>query len=169
MVKLEYLKKIRVRWIILLILLSFVWIVMGNPGLGEWYSRSIYSWVSSMLSRFSCLFPFSVGDCFIYGSIAGLLGYLSFVIIKKRRLGRAFRHIVEYLAWVYISLVVLITLLLLWEKGQSRAGPKKNETAKLHQSMLGYQTKDVVPSLNLSPQASLYLALLSGVVAHVNS
>ncbi len=102
MVKLEYLKKIRVRWIILLILLSFVWIVMGNPGLGEWYSRSIYSWVSSMLSRFSCLFPFSVGDCFIYGSIAGLLGYLSFVIIKKRRLGRAFRHIVEYLAWVYV-------------------------------------------------------------------
>jgi hypothetical protein len=45
---------------------------------------------------------------------------------------------------VVISLVVLITLLLLWEKGQSRAGPKKNETAKLHQSMLGYQTKDVV-------------------------
>ena len=44
---------------------------MGNPRLGEWYSRSIYPWVSGMLSRFSCLFPFSVGDCFIYGIIAG--------------------------------------------------------------------------------------------------
>lgn len=33
---------------------------------------------------------------------------------------------------VVISLVVLITLLLLWEKGQSRAGPKKNEIAPVH-------------------------------------
>ena len=57
MIKLEYLKKIRVRWIILAILLISVWIVMGNPRLGEWYSRSIYPWVSGMLSRFSCLFP----------------------------------------------------------------------------------------------------------------
>lgn len=38
MIKLEYLKKIRVRWIILAILLISVWIVMGNPRLGEWYS-----------------------------------------------------------------------------------------------------------------------------------
>lgn len=59
MVKLEYLKKICVRWIILAIFLVAIWIVMGNPRLGEWYSRSIYPWVSGMLSRFSCLFPFS--------------------------------------------------------------------------------------------------------------
>ena len=75
---------------------------MGNPRLGEWYSRSIYPWVSGMLSRFSCLFPFSVGDCFIYGSIAGLLGYLSYAIIRRRRIGRTIRHVVEYLAWVYV-------------------------------------------------------------------
>ena len=74
MIKLEYLKKIRVR----------------------------YPWVSGMLSRFSCLFPFSVGDCFIYGSIAGLLGYLSYAIIRRRRIGRTIRHVVEYLAWVYV-------------------------------------------------------------------
>ena len=55
-----------------------------------------------MLSRFSCLFPFSVGDCFIYGSIAGLLGYLSYAIIRRRRIGRTIRHVVEYLAWVYV-------------------------------------------------------------------
>lgn len=102
MIKLEYLKKIRVRWIILAILLISVWIVMGNPRLGEWYSRSIYPWVSGMLSRFSCLFPFSVGDCFIYGSIAGLLGYLSYAIIRRRRIGRTISHVVEYLAWVYV-------------------------------------------------------------------
>lgn len=101
MIKFEYLKKIRVRWIILAILLVSVWIVMGNPGLGEWYSRSVYPEISGMLSRFSSLFPFSVGDCFIYGSIAGLLGYLSYAIIRRRRIGRTLRHIVEYLAWVY--------------------------------------------------------------------
>ena len=102
MVKLEYLKKICVRWIILAIFLVAIWIVMGNPRLGEWYSRSIYPWVSGMLSRFSCLFPFSVGDCFIYGSIAGLLGYLSYAIIRRRRIGRTISHVVEYLAWVYV-------------------------------------------------------------------
>ena len=102
MIKLEYLKKIRVRWIILAIFLVAIWIVMGNPRLGEWYSRSIYPWVSGMLSRFSCLFPFSVGDCFIYGSIAGLLGYLSYAIIRRRRIGRTISHVVEYLAWVYV-------------------------------------------------------------------
>ena len=102
MIKLEYLKKIRVRWIILAIFLVAIWIVMGNPRLGEWYSRSIYPWVSGMLSRFSCLFPFFVGDCFIYGSIAGLLGYLSYAIIRRRRIGRTISHVVEYLAWVYV-------------------------------------------------------------------
>ena len=79
-----------------------IWIVIGKSQISEWYSRSIYPWVSGMLSRFSCLFPFSVGDCFIYGSIAGLLGYLSYAIIRRRRIGRTIRHVVEYLAWVYV-------------------------------------------------------------------
>ena len=35
MIKLEYLKKIRVRWIILAIFLVAIWIVMGNPRLGD--------------------------------------------------------------------------------------------------------------------------------------
>lgn len=51
---------------------------------------------------FLLLVPFSVGDCFIYGSIAGLLGYLSYAIIRRRRIGRTIRHVVEYLAWVYV-------------------------------------------------------------------
>lgn len=95
------LNKVRVRWILLTILLVGVWIVMGNPGLGEWYSRSVYPGISGVLSRLSCFFPFSVGDCFIYGSVIALLGYLSYAIVRRRRLGRTLRHIVEYLAWVY--------------------------------------------------------------------
>ncbi len=102
MIRLGYLGKIRVRWVLLAVLLASVWFVMGNPRWGEWYSRSIYPGISGALSRFSGWFPFSVGDCFIYGSIAGLFGYLSYAIVRRRRLGRVFRHIAEYLAWVYV-------------------------------------------------------------------
>lgn len=51
---------------------------------------------------FLLLVPFFRRDCFIYGSIAGLLGYLSYAIIRRRRIGRTIRHVVEYLAWVYV-------------------------------------------------------------------
>ena len=115
MIKLEYLKKIRVRWIILAIFLVAIWIVMGNPRLGEWYSRSIYPWVSGMLSRFSCLFPFSVGDCFIYGSIAGLLGYLSYAIIRRRRIGRTIRH-ARYSTTCLIVLPILRLLIIAYDR-----------------------------------------------------
>ena len=49
MIKLEYLKKIRVRWIILAIFLVAIWIVMGNPRLGEWYSMGIGYAISFLL------------------------------------------------------------------------------------------------------------------------
>ena len=58
MIKLEYLKKIRVRWIILAIFLVAIWIVMGNPRLGEWYSRSIYPWGIGYAISFLLLVPF---------------------------------------------------------------------------------------------------------------
>lgn len=93
--------KIRIRWVVLAILLVFVWITMRLPVLGEWYARHIYPAISGVLSRFSSLFSFSLGDCFIYGSIAGLIVYLIYVLVKCRswrKLGRA----VEYLLWVYV-------------------------------------------------------------------
>lgn len=94
-------RKIRVRWIVLAIVLVFIWVAMGNPRLGEWYAQALYPYVSALLSRFSSWFPFSVGDCFIYGSIAGLLVYLLYAFIKRRNRWRALGHVVEYLAWVY--------------------------------------------------------------------
>lgn len=55
-----------------------------------------------MLSRLSSLFPFSVGDCFIYGSIIGLVIYLVYWLFQRRTYWRALGHAVEYLAWVYV-------------------------------------------------------------------
>lgn len=94
-------RKIRIRWIVLVILLVFIWVAMGNPRLGEWYAQAVYPYVSALLSRFSSWFPFSVGDCFIYGSIAGLSVYLLYAFIKRRDRWRSLGHVAEYLVWVY--------------------------------------------------------------------
>lgn len=70
--------------------------------LSEWYALHIYPLLYKGLSRFSSLFPFSVGDCFIYGSILGLLIYLIYAIVKRKGFWRRVGRIVEYLAWVYV-------------------------------------------------------------------
>lgn len=99
---LEILKKIRIRWVVLTALLVFVWIVMRVPALGEWYAGKIYPLFFAVLSRFSSLFPFSVGDCFIYGSIAGILFYLVYAIAKRRSWKKTAGRMLEYLLWVYV-------------------------------------------------------------------
>lgn len=98
---LEMLKKIHIRWVVLTVLLAFVWIVMRFPTLGEWYACKIYPLFFAVLSRISSLFPFSVGDCFIYGSVAGLLLYPVYAIVKKRSWKKTAGRMLEYLLWVY--------------------------------------------------------------------
>lgn len=97
----DWIKKIRLRWVILAVLLVFIRIVMSFPAIGEWYARTVYPVISAVLSRFSSLFPFSVGDCFIYGSIAGLIVYLTYAIVKRRPWLRTLGRMAEYLLWVY--------------------------------------------------------------------
>lgn len=98
----ELINKIRIRWVILTVLLVFVWIVMHFPVMGEWYARHLYPVFSAVLSRISSLFPFSLGDCFIYGSIAGLLIYLIYAIVRKRSWKKTAGRMIEYLLWVYV-------------------------------------------------------------------
>lgn len=98
----DWLKKIRIRWIIQAVLLVVIWTVMRSPVLGEWYARKIYPFFSAVLSRFSSLFPFSVGDCFIYGSVAGLLIYLVYAVVRRRSWKTTTGRMLEYLLWVYI-------------------------------------------------------------------
>jgi hypothetical protein len=54
---------------------------------------------------------------------------------------------------VVISLEVLVLLLILWERGQSRTGPKEIEVAKLNLSISGCQTKDML----FSERGSVFL------------
>lgn len=94
--------KIRIRWIVLAVLLVFIRVVMFFPLLGEGYARTVYPVLSAVLSRISSLFPFSVGDCFIYGSIAGLIVYLVYAIVKRRSWKLTLGRMAEYLLWVYV-------------------------------------------------------------------
>ena len=89
-----------IRRIILSLLLVAIWFTMRSPGAGEAYARNIYPYVSAVLSRFSSLFPFSVGDCLIYGSIVGLLVYVGCAIAGKCSWKTLAGRTVEYLLWV---------------------------------------------------------------------
>lgn len=91
-----------IRWSLLSVLLIGVWIGMRLPGVAEFYACRIYPVITGVLSRISSLFPFSVGDCFIYGSIIGILAYLIYAVVKKRPWKKTVGHIVEYLLWVYV-------------------------------------------------------------------
>ncbi len=73
-----------IRWIVLSLLLAGIWCTMRSPDMGEAYARNVYPYISGALSCFSSLFSFSIGDCLIYGSMAGLLAYLVYAIVKKR-------------------------------------------------------------------------------------
>ncbi len=90
------------RLIVLAVLLLAVWCIMGIPGAGEWYARTVYPVVSAVLSRISSPFPFSAGDCFIYGSIAGLVVFMLHALFRRKPFWRTVGRMAEYLAWVYV-------------------------------------------------------------------
>ncbi|MDL2255578.1 DUF3810 domain-containing protein [Parabacteroides sp. OttesenSCG-928-K15] len=94
-------RRLYIRWILLSLLLLFIWAAMLWVDIGEWYARSVYPLLSSCLSRLSSVFFFSVGDCFIIGSIIGLLAYLIYAIIKRRGFWKRLRCILECLVWIY--------------------------------------------------------------------
>lgn len=91
-----------IRRTILAFLLVAIWFTMRSPGAGEAYARNVYPYVSAFLSRFSSLFPFSVGDCLIYGSIVGLLVYVGCAIAGKCSWKTLVGRTAEYLLWVYV-------------------------------------------------------------------
>ncbi|MBD9167718.1 DUF3810 domain-containing protein [uncultured Parabacteroides sp.] len=91
-----------IRWTVLSLLLIAIWFAMRSPEAGEAYARNVYPYISAVLSRFSSLFPFSVGDCLIYGSIGGLLVYVVCAVAGKCSWKTLVGRTVEYLLWVYV-------------------------------------------------------------------
>lgn len=91
-----------VRYGLLGLLLLLVWMVRLFPAVGEWYALHVYPFVSGVLSSFSSLFPFSLGDLFIFLSVAGVLVYPLWAWYNKRSWKRTLCKVGEYLLWVYV-------------------------------------------------------------------
>ena len=77
-------RKLKVRYVVLGALLLLVWVTQWIPALGNIYSQTIYPVISYVLSFFSNLVPFAVGDLFIFLSIAGIIVYPIYGRIRGR-------------------------------------------------------------------------------------
>lgn len=96
-------RKLIIRYILLGVLLLLVWMTQSIPALGNLYSQTVYPVISRVLSFFSNLFPFAIGDLFIFGSITGVIVYPFYARIRKKL---PWKKILlrdgEYLLWVYV-------------------------------------------------------------------
>lgn len=96
-------RRLKIRHIVLGVLLLLVWMTQLVPALATLYSHTIYPLVSYVLSFFSNLFPFAIGDLFIFISIAGVIVYPFYGRFRKKlSWKRVLRRDGEYLLWVYV-------------------------------------------------------------------
>ena len=95
--------KLKIRYIILIVLLSVVWATQLIPILGEVYAQSVYPVISHFLSSFSKLMPFAIGDLFIFLSVLGLLfNPIRARYIQKKKWKQILLNEMEYLLWIYV-------------------------------------------------------------------
>lgn len=57
--------KLKIRYIVLCTLLLVVWATQLIPAMGKIYAHSVYPVIAYILSSFSRLIPFAIGDLFI--------------------------------------------------------------------------------------------------------
>ena len=95
--------KPNVRYLVLGVLLGLVWLTQLIPAPATFYSQTVYPCFSYILSSFSNLFPFAIGDLFIFLSIAGIIIYPIYARLRKKT---PWKKILlrdgEYLLWVYV-------------------------------------------------------------------
>lgn len=86
----------------LIFLLAIIWIVRFFPSLGECYSLYLYPCISAILSSFSSLFSFSVGDCFVVASVAALFVFIIFMVWRHLPLWKSLARVLFFLLYIYI-------------------------------------------------------------------
>ena len=95
-------KKIALRWILPLCGITFILLCRFMPSVAEWYARTIYPTLSTVLSAFSSFFPFPLDEIWI----TFLILWVFFYPIWKWKKGLSWRKIllreIEMLAWIYI-------------------------------------------------------------------
>ena len=92
----------RCRQALLLLSIAFITLCRYQPGIAEWYARTVYPALSGALSAFSSLFPFPLMELLV----VSLLLWLIFYPVWKRKKSIPWRKILlremEMLAWVYV-------------------------------------------------------------------
>lgn len=91
-----------IRYAVLGGLVAATFLFRWSPGLSEWYALHCYPYLSSVLSAFSGLFPFSAGDCFIVLGVGWIVGNLIYAICSRREAKRILRRTLEFCVWVYV-------------------------------------------------------------------
>lgn len=95
--------KLKIRYIVLCTLLLVVWTTQFIPAMGKIYAHSVYPVIAYILSSFSRLIPFAIGDLFIALSIAGVLLYPIYARrFQKKKWKRILLNDIEYLLWIYV-------------------------------------------------------------------
>lgn len=90
--------KLKIRYIVLCTLLLVVWATQLIPAMGKIYAHSVYPVIAYILSSFSRLIPFAIGDLFIALSIAGVLLYPVYARrFQKKKWKRILLNDIEYL------------------------------------------------------------------------
>lgn len=97
-----YLKGHLIRYAIPALFLVWIWFTMASPARSEWYAVHLYPYVAKILSNISRWVPFSLGDCFIYGSILGIILYIIVRMIRRKSFLKTLSQVFLYLVWVYI-------------------------------------------------------------------
>lgn len=96
-------RKVKIRYILAGILTVLIGITQFIPALGMLYSQTVYPIIAYLLSSVSNLFPFAIGDLFIFLSIVGVIIYPFYARIRRKM---KWRKIIlrdgEYLLWIYI-------------------------------------------------------------------
>lgn len=102
MQKLSLKRSTIIHYSLLAMVLAVIWLTQTIPVWGEGYARTVYPVISRMLMPLSGWIPFSLGDLFIFSSIIGVLLYPVYGRFRKIKWGKIFRHVVTYLAWIYV-------------------------------------------------------------------
>ena len=90
------------RWILPLLGIAFITLCRYQPGIAEWYARTVYPPLSAALSAFSSLFPFPLMEISVIGLVLALILYPIRLRKKGIRLRKIFFREGEILAWIYV-------------------------------------------------------------------
>lgn len=100
-------KKRRRTLIVSVALFALVILFSYLPAFSEWYMRTLYPGVATLLSSFSSLFPFSLYDLFLIGALLWLLMIIVLAIVRRsgfvRFLFSLLRFVTVLVAWFYFS------------------------------------------------------------------